>query len=182
MIDKAESTENDTPQHKRTDVRPLTDDLKRSLSTECDDFCRYLTNDVPGDSLKTHYAEAARVHGLAFKEDFTRFDRATLALALKHKTLARWVDAYCALFHRRGALRRKLILLSALLEHTAPSNEIFDHAEGRGALRAVANLALHGASFAVSLVLGTLVLLPIGVICLSTTMASGRTAKARPQA
>ena len=82
-------------------------------------------------------------------------------------------------FARNGALRRKLVLLAAILEHVAPTNEAFDRTNSSGAARAVLSLAAYGLTSAVSLLLGATVLLPAGVLCWIATRTVGSDAHAR---
>jgi len=112
---------------------------------------------------------AAATHGLASDEEFSCFDRATLKLARSGRMFGRWADAYCALFHRAGALRRKLVVLAAILEHVAPTSEAFDRVEPRALASMVLSLAAYGLISAVSLLLGAVVLAPASVLCWMAT-------------
>ena len=94
---------------------------ERSINRECDVFSRYLISQPPTDYILRQYEMAVVSRNLANDAEFSAFDRRTLRLARRNVFFTRLADAYCALFHRHGALRRKLILLLAILEHTAPT-------------------------------------------------------------
>jgi hypothetical protein len=138
---------------------------RRVLEEECRTYAAYLLGTAPGAYVREQYVRAAYAHDLALDEDFTRFDRITLAVARKGRPFARCADAYCALFHPRGALRRKLIVLAAILEHVAPTSEAFDRTSPKPAALAVLSLAAYSSIFAVSLLLGAVVLAPASVLC-----------------
>jgi hypothetical protein len=131
------------------------------------------------DYIEERYTLATHAYGLANDEDFSCFDRAALKFARRGRIFARWADAYCAFFSRSGALRRKLVLLTAILEHVAPTNEAFDRPNPSGVARAVFSLAAYGLTSALSLLLGAVVLLPVGVLCWIATRAAGSDAHAR---
>ena len=152
--------------------RPLSDQARRVLSEECATFSTYLVGSPPSAYITERYARAAHVHGLAFDEDFSCFDRATVRLARKGALLARCADAYCGLFHRRGVLRRKLIVAAAILEHVAPTSDAFDRVEERHVLLTVLSLAGHGLASALSLLVGAAVLLPAGLVCRVTARSA----------
>jgi NADH dehydrogenase len=143
--------------------RPMTDATKRVLDAECALFSAYLVDVVPTDYIKTQYRNALVARGFAFDDDFGEFDRAMLGLARRNCHFTRWVDAYSALFHRAGAVRCKLIVLAAILEHVAPASEAFDGRGTRGRLQSLAALSAYGVTFAFSAALGAFLLIPAGI-------------------
>jgi hypothetical protein len=160
-------------------VTPLSEGSQRVLKSECRSLTAYLVGVPPSAYVEERYAMAAQVHGLAQDEEFSCFDRATLKVARGGRLFARCADAYCALFRRGGALRRKLVLLAAILEHVAPSSEAFDRVAPSNAVRAVLSLAVYGLISVVSLLLGAAVLLPASVICWIATRTAGSDVHAR---
>lgn len=88
------------------------------------------------------------------------FDRALLSLARSGPLLARAADAYARIFARRAVLRRKLTLLVAILESSAPSDQAFAPiaASATGTLlrMAVAGCAAVGFTIAGVMLLGPL--------------------------
>lgn len=131
-----------------------------SINSECDVFSRYLVSQVPTDYIRRQYETAVVARNLASDAEFSAFDRRTLRLARRHAFFTRLADAYCAIFHRHGVLRRKLILLLAILEHTAPTATRFDRPKIRGPVGIGTNLFVLGTSFGLSLIAGMLLLLP----------------------
>ena len=122
-------------------------------------FARYLTNRAASQDAVRHYVGAAKAHGLACDFAFTDFDRVSLALARRGPLGARCADAFCAVFHRRGALRRKIVSIAAIIENQPPASEIFDapQAAGRRA-GALVRLAGHGLVFLIAMLVGAITL------------------------
>jgi hypothetical protein len=130
------------------------------LDRECEIFSRYLVSQQPTAYIRKEYKAALIARDLANDGDFSAFDRRTLRLARHNVLFARFADAYCALFHRQGVLRRKLVLLLAILEHTAPTATRFDAPKSRGRVGVSVNLFLAGIDFGLSMIMGVLLLLP----------------------
>lgn len=147
------------------EIRPLTDETRRVLRDECRALTGYLVGASPSAYIEEQYVRAANIHGLAFDESLSCFDRVTIRLARSNRLAARAADAYCGLLHRRGVLRRKLIVLSAILEHVAPTSAAFDTVETRGPALAALALAGHGILSTLSLLLGVAILLPTKLVC-----------------
>jgi nucleoside-diphosphate-sugar epimerase len=130
------------------------------LDRECDVFSRCLVDEKATPYIHTQYEAALKAKELADDTAFSSFDRKTLRLARRNVAFANLADAYCALFHRNGALRRKLVLLLAILEHTTPTNAHFDRPKPRGVIGLLAQLFLSGVRFSAALLAGTILLLP----------------------
>jgi nucleoside-diphosphate-sugar epimerase len=130
------------------------------LRRECETFTHYLVSRSPTDYIRNQYEAAVLARDLADDETFSAFDRRTIRLARRDGFWVRAADAYCSIFYRHGVLRRKLTLLLAILEHTAPTAAHFDRPKIRAPAGLGANLLLTGAIFGVSLIAGMLMLLP----------------------
>jgi hypothetical protein len=135
-------------------------------------FTRYLTNLAPTEYVRKQYCMSLLDRGLAEEAEFSAFDRLTLGFARRGVLFARFADAYCAIFRRRGAMRRRLILLMAILEHTAPYSDRFDRPAPRSAIGLCAVVVLQSIQFALCLMIGGTLLLLAHVI--SLYRSSGR--------
>ncbi len=124
------------------------------LEREAHVFARYLTGNPAGPAALRHYVAANRAHGLASDAGLPIADRRALALARRGPALTRCVDAVCALLARRGALRRKLIIMAAILESQVPTNAVFEEPQSPGPVASLFQLAGHGIAFAGALVAG----------------------------
>jgi len=144
------------------------------IDREVDVFCRYLLSEVPTNYVRDQYCLAIVARGLAEDDNLTAFDRATLSLARRHVLFTRFADAYCSVFHRCGVLRRKLVLLLAILEHTAPSAAQFDQPKLRRPLTICVSLLFQSAISGVSLLAGMLLLVPTAFLLRNQTATDRR--------
>jgi NADH dehydrogenase len=136
---------------------------RATLARECRVFSRYLASQEPTAYIREQYQAAAVARELANPEEFSSFDRKTLWLARQSIVLTHLADTYCVVFHRNGALRRKLILLLAILEHTAPTANRFDRSTNRGSISVTAHLLRAGLVFGLSLIVATILFLPLQI-------------------
>jgi hypothetical protein len=133
---------------------------QRATDRECEIFGRYLVSQRPTDYIRGQYELAVRVRNLANEAELAAFDRRTLGFACRCVFFTRVADAYCAIFHRHGVLRRKLILLLAILEHAPPTASRFDRPKNRGPVGVATNLLLLWVNFVLLLLLGIFLLSP----------------------
>lgn len=93
-----------------------------------------------------------------------RFDRFLLGVARRHPWLTRMADAYGRFFRPRGLLRKKLVLLLAILESCHPSHKMLDSVDpcglGDGSVRLAFRMGLSLFMAGLSLVAGLLLLAP----------------------
>jgi hypothetical protein len=92
------------------------------LAAECRVFTRYLLDaDTPSEVMAA-YQRAHEVSAVAPRRASRPLDRALLRVALLGPGFTRAADGYAAAFAKASVLRRKLVLLVAILEsrqHTA---------------------------------------------------------------
>ena len=130
-----------------------------ALEAECRRFTAYLLDLSPSPYVIACYVRAHRV--TAAFEPHDRFDRVALRLAAWVPRLA---DAHARLFAPASALRRKLVLLLAILETSAPAFRRVDHPGPSGAVGAWLRLAAIGGMAGLAAVLGSVVLLPLQLV------------------
>ena len=97
-----------------------------SLARECSIFTRYLIGCEPPSDIVTAYQRAHAVSAVAASRASPPLDRALLAVAHVGPRLARTADAYAALFAKASLLRRKLVLLVAILESRQQTAALID--------------------------------------------------------
>jgi hypothetical protein len=131
------------------------------LHRECEVFCRYLVGRPPDAYILAKYVEA---HQLTRNyAGGSRFDRLLVAVAAWATVFAGLTDSYCALFARQCLLRRKLILLLAILESCAPAHGFFDAIEPTPVAILALRLLGRGILFGIRVAAAALVLLPLQV-------------------
>lgn len=105
--------------HKRAAIQSL-------LGRECVVFCQYLTGTKPNEYVIRKYEAAHRVGSVGGAGGHDPFDILLLKLARINPLATRVVDTYAALSFESCLLRRKLVLLLAILESCAPSHSYLD--------------------------------------------------------
>jgi len=131
-----------------------------TLDREACSFTEALIGQPPSAYVREQYA---RAHGHLALAPGGAFDRRLVTFAASGPLAARAADAYARWFARDTALRRKLVVLTAILESTAPHDTAFDPLVSPVAGTLV-RLGLAGTGFVIALAAGTLVLTPLRLI------------------
>jgi hypothetical protein len=139
----------------------MTDDVAR----EADVFARYLSGRPPSGYVAGCYAAGQA----ALTPPRTRLEATLLRVARTHPLLTRAADAFGRAVAPRSALRQKLVLMTAILESSHPTNRDFDPLP-RSLPGAALALAAAGVAFLLALVLGLVV---VG-LWHAATIAGGR--------
>jgi len=85
----------------------------KELQRECRLFTQYLLGCVPDRYVERKYIEAHEM--LSNLAPANRFDVFLIGTARRHSILLKLADAYAGIFDNRGLLRKKLVLLFAIL-------------------------------------------------------------------
>jgi hypothetical protein len=121
------------------------------LARECEVFCRYLVGRPPDAYVQEKYALAHRV-----AQDYsggTKFDALLLGLARSGPAGTRLADSYACLLARGSLLRKKLVLLVAILEACSAARGFEDSASGAPPSAVFLQMAVRGAFFGLRLLL-----------------------------
>lgn len=138
------------------------------LRRECRVFSRFLIGREPSAYIADKY-----VSGHASWPDAPRgdaLDRTLLAFASTAPWMTGVADTYAALARRPAVLRRKLILLLAILENAADTHTACDTPIASGRAATVARIAVSGLAWTGRVVLSVVV---FGVVHLVTATTSG---------
>lgn len=128
------------------------------LDAECRVFTRHLLGSDPDDYVVGKYRNAhAVVPALAASG---RFDEALIAFARFSPLCAHLADSYASLFLRGATLRKKLVLLLAILETRPPFHETIDTAVGGSLPLLLARLSFKTGGALLGLLAGTLIFVP----------------------
>ena len=87
-----------------------------------------------------------------------------MKLSARSPLLVRLADAYASLFLKHSLLRKKLILLLAILENAPPAQAKFDHPDSAKLLGLLATLGWHGVVYAATLILSVILFGPLHLI------------------
>jgi NADH dehydrogenase len=135
-------------------------DRESRLERECRIFCRFLIARRPDGYVARKYLDAQR--GAAFDaSSASRLDQHLLNFASRHPLCTRIADSYARLFAPASLLRRKLVLLLAILESSAPFSRVIDSVPNASRARAVIGLAAKGSLGVLSAILGVLIFGPV---------------------
>lgn len=145
--------------------------MAEPLDRECAAFCRYLIGREPTERVRARYREAHALGVVEAPGTATAFDRLLVSIARAGALPARLADAHARVFRKAGLLRRKLVLLLALLESHADTAGDVDAPTPGGPNGFVVGAAARVALFALLLCAGALVLLPARAAC---ALAGGR--------
>ena len=133
-----------------------------SLEKECRVFTRYLLG-VEADAavIDRYQAAMAALPTLTIE---SAWDRALLSLARTGTFGVRCADSFAALFAKSSMLRKRLVMLLAILETRAPYFEHIDRPIGGSLPLVIARVALSGTTSALLLVVGALILIPMRLV------------------
>lgn len=136
----------------------------RQLERECRVFARYLTGRVPEDYVGRKYLEAFSSARRAQLAACGRFDRVLLSLACTHPLLTRVSDIYSRLFCFDSVVRRRLVMLLALIESDAASIGRLDYPNCGGMAGLVFGMAARGLVSVLCLLPALVTLLPLQLL------------------
>jgi NADH dehydrogenase len=132
--------------------------LAAQARQECRVFTRHLLQREPDDYVIARYTSAlATVITLS---PHGRFDRWLLSVAGAGGWWTSMADSYAGLFCRRAALRKRLVILLAILETRPPFHHAIDRAEP-----SLLRVAAYTTRWILSLTAGTLILVPARLAC-----------------
>lgn len=135
--------------------------MAESLERECEVFARYLSGAAPSAYVREQYAAAHAAGVVDPPGGATRFDAFVVALARRGAFVTRALDAHARVFANGSLLRRKLVLMLALLEVRSPHAEALDTPTGSSSVAMFAAMGWLGLRFALTVLLTALVLLPL---------------------
>jgi hypothetical protein len=133
----------------------------QQLERECQTYVRYLCGRNPSSYITEKYLEFHQKHGAGLELD--EFDLFLVRFSSRNSLCARLADSYARVFRKESAVRKKLILVLALLECAPDTFEALDRVPAGGFLGGVFLLAASSTKFILSLVASTIILLPARV-------------------
>jgi NADH dehydrogenase len=133
-----------------------------ALDRECRVFTKHLVGANPDELVMASYRRA--VASLPALAATSAWDRALLSVARGGTIGARCADAHAALFARSSTLRKRLVMLLAILESRSPYAEYIDKPLGGTPAGAIVRLGVRGVVALIGLLAGTLLLLPVRAV------------------
>ncbi|WHZ24622.1 MAG: hypothetical protein OJF47_003734 [Nitrospira sp.] len=139
--------------------------LQPDLNRECELFSEYLIDLRPSDYVLRKYQEAHHLGHPSVGRSVQRFDHILMRLALRHVFSLRLADTYSGLFYKEALLRRKLVLLLAILECSPDAFDRLDRPDLHAQSTLYRRLVIKGVTLVATALLAVLLLAPIHVAC-----------------
>lgn len=133
------------------------------LSKECNVFCYYLIKQMPNKYIIGKYHNAHRIGSIRQKE-MSSFDKLLIGIALINPFFTKLVDVYTSIFFKSSFLKKKLILLLAILESCAPTCYYLDTVTSTNKTIIFFRFFQKTVLFALSLFLSTIIFTPLRVL------------------
>jgi NADH dehydrogenase len=131
---------------------------------ECRVFSRYLTGQLPEAGMCEKYSEALASRQHRLLEVHGRFDALLLRLAAVHPLLTRFTDIYSRFCYSDSVLRRRLVMLLAVLETRGSVFMQLDSPNCAGMAGFLFGMGVRGVASVVLLVLSLFTLLPLQLL------------------
>jgi hypothetical protein len=135
----------------------------KALDRECSVFCRYLIGQAPNDYVKKKYREAHRSRSFARHNPSIPSDDFLVKIARISPWSTRFIDVYSSFFQRTSLVRKKLVLLLAILESAEPSHHYLESVDSTIALIVVKSV-LRSLTFVVLLLIGAVLIFPFQLV------------------
>ena len=124
-------------------------------------FCRYLVGEKPNDYIQMKYREAHCNRSLAYMDESTPSDGLLVRIAAISPLTTRIIDSYTRLVHPVSLIRKKLVLLLAILESSAPTHKYMDSVDAISIPAFLLRSVQRFLSFALLSALAILVVFPL---------------------
>ncbi len=135
-------------------------DLGSRLERECRTFATYLVGTPPNSYVCAKYVET-HDHALQVR---SHFDRLLLSVARRGALGAKLADSYARVFCPQALLRKKLVLLLAILETCSPSYHLIDDLDSNSPTVLVLRMSARAIGSLVALAAAVPFLLPAQLI------------------
>jgi hypothetical protein len=134
----------------------------KELQRECRLFTQYLLGCAPDRYVERKYIEAHEM--LSNLAPVNRFDVFMIGVARRHSILLKLADAYAGIFDNRGLLRKKLVLLFAILETSPPFFQRIDTVDKGGKFLLACSSIVRGLVSVISLIAGAILFVPASMV------------------
>jgi hypothetical protein len=135
-------------------------DIER-LDRECVVFCRYLIGQEPNEYVKRKYQEAHRRSSLPSDRRLDPADDFLVKVASISPWTTRLVDVHARVFCKSSLVRKKLILMLAILESCAPTHHYLDAVDSATVMRLFLSALYRCSTFVLMLLVAIVVIFPL---------------------
>lgn len=140
------------------------DENRRILSKECDAFTYYLIRQGPSDFIRQKYIKAHEANLNLHSANLGIVDRLQMATSIRSSLAVKIADSYSAIFSRSCIIRKKIVLLLAILESSSSTYKHFDLPQGGGRAVLFGRMMLQGVIFAALFIFSSMIFFPLSLI------------------
>ena len=134
------------------------------INTECKVFTRYLMGQLPDKYIREKYTTAFSPGQPLCKDLQSGFDALLIKLAVIHPLFTHAIDAFSRFFYNDSTLRKRLIMLLALLESQASTSAEMEYPLKTGFTASILSMVLPLTLFSILLGIATITLLPLKLV------------------
>jgi len=142
---------------------------REALDRECRVFCLYLVGRIPNDYVMRKYREAHQSQSLRVGAHANPCESLLVRIARLNPLGTKLIDAYSRVFRPLSLIRRKLILILAIMESCAPTHASVDSPDSTSVPLLLVRSLQRGLTFALSLLIGVLAILPLEMLLRART-------------
>ena len=135
----------------------------KTLNRECSVFSVYLIGEPPSEYVKRKY-RAAHQTGCLLGAAAQPAEDFLVRVARIAPWSAKIIDAYTRIFRPFSTVRKKLVLLLAILESCAPTHAYLDSVDSNSLALLFVRFIQRGVTFAIILLVGILFVLPAELV------------------
>jgi hypothetical protein len=135
----------------------------KTLERECTVFCRYLIGHEPNEYVKRKY-RAAHATGSLRGVRACPVDSFLVKVASISPWSTKIIDAYTRIFRPFSLLRKKVVLLLAILEICVPTHAYVDSVDSAPIPLLFFRLVYRGLTFVLLVLVGFVLILPIELV------------------
>jgi hypothetical protein len=130
-----------------------------TLDRECDVFCRYLIGQEPNNYVQEKYRKAHQ-QGCLRSGSECNADAFLVRVAAMGAWSTKIIDAYTRVFRPFSTVRKKLVLLLAILESCAPTHAHLDAVDGGSVPLLFLRFVNRSVIFVLAVMVGVLLVFP----------------------
>jgi hypothetical protein len=136
-----------------------------ALCIECQIFCEYLVHQNPDTYITQKYQQAHQFGNIPFPKIVPPFERGLMLVARIHPFMTRLADSYSRFLFPSSILRKKLVLLVAILESGKHNQGFSDMPEPATRMTFLTRCAFEGVVFLCITCMAFIFLFPIHLGC-----------------
>jgi len=135
-----------------------------ALNDECHVFTYYLINQRPNGYVLNKYRDAHRASDAFHNPDTNPFDTFLVSISTTSPFVTKLVDSYTSVFFRRSVVRKKMVLLLAIIESCAPTHSHLDSPDPCAKTTLWIRMVRRGIASVLTLFLSMVLLMPFQLI------------------